>query len=42
MKKIKKTLLLSTSLMIFAIPTTTMAQDDNAALRAIIEAVRVG
>ncbi len=42
MKKIIKPLLLTTTLMMFAIPSATMADDDNAALRTIIEAVRVG
>lgn len=42
MKKLIKTLLLSIAMVMFAMPTITLAQDDDAALRAIIEAVRVG
>lgn len=42
MKKIKKTLLLSIAMVLFANSAITMAQDDDAELRAIIEAVRIG
>ena len=42
MKKIIKTLFLTTTLILLAVPATTMAQDDNAELRAIIEAIRIG
>jgi ketosteroid isomerase-like protein len=42
MKKIMKPLLLTSTLMMFAMPTTVMAQDDNAALLTIIEAIRIG
>lgn len=42
MKNIIKTLFLTASLILLAVPAATMAQDDNAELRAIIEAVRVG
>ena len=42
MNKIITTLLLSFAMAMFAIPAVTMAQDDDAALRNIIEAVRIG
>ena len=42
MKKIIKTLFLTATLILLAVPAATMAQDDNAELRAIIEAVRIG
>ena len=42
MKKIIKTLRLSIAMVMFAIPVTAMAQDDDAQLREIIEAVRIG
>jgi len=42
MKNIIKTLSLTASLILLAVPAATMAQDDNAELQAIIEAVRVG
>jgi len=42
MKKNVRMLLLSLAMVMFAIPTITMAQDDDAALREIIEAVRIG
>ncbi len=42
MKKMAGTLLLSIAMAIFVIPAVTMAQDDDAALREIIEAIRIG
>ena len=42
MKKIIGILLLSIPMVIFTMPIVTMAQDDDAAVREIIEAVRIG
>ena len=42
MKKIIRTLLLLSLILIFSIPIVTIAQDDDAELREIIEAVRIG
>lgn len=42
MKKSVETLILSIAVAMFAIPAITTAQDDDTALREIIEAVRVG
>jgi len=42
MKKIIRTLLLLGLMVIFSIPIVTIAQDDDAELREIIEAVRIG
>ncbi len=42
MNKIVRIPLLSLAMVLLAIPTVTMAQDDDAALRKIIEDVRIG
>jgi ketosteroid isomerase-like protein len=42
MKKNIETLLLSVAMLLCTIPAITIAQDDDAALRKIIEAVRIG